>query len=341
MPPKSSTACCAALVIILVTCKWTISSQESDEPGPWLPQTYSDFQNKFACIGEQDLEARIGNDDNFIRWVISARHTTWPDGWIVPLANSADFSISSIHNSSKNYYARVFDLLNWSRLQNLLPESIDVNNICHKGMEIMFGYAGNGLVTIPRKPNKYISDGTWSELWGTCHKQLHDAKRISTSCIDIPGVLVANPNPPYKVNNPCHYEYRMVDGAHRLCLRKYFMSLIEGQLSYHQLRLAFTDEVNDSSERESIQSQIAKIQVDMKQAHYGSFFVLNQTTFESLLTDIDPQSSWAKDKNILMQDISADLIYDWKQWMTRGMSYLRKELSRNITCTIENGGQEC
>ena len=342
MPPKTSTSCCTALAIILVTCRSIISSQESDDIGQWLPRTYSDFQNKFTCINEQDLENRIGNEDDFILWVVSARHTTWTHGWAVPLANNADFDIGSAHGSSEKYYARVFDLLNKSRLQNLFPEWIDADNICHKGMEVMFGYASNGLVMTPKKPNKYISDDTWSTLWATCHKQLNDPTRISTSCIDIPGIVVSNPNPPYKVNNPCHYEFRMVDGAHRLCLRKYLMTLIEGQLSYNKLQLALTDEIHNSSERASIQSHIAKLQLDMKRAHHGSFFVLNQTTFESLLTNIDPQSSWAKDENTLMQGISIDLIYDWKQWMTRVMANLRVGEPRNVACTIGDGGsQEC
>lgn len=283
----------------------------------WLPPSSSEFVDQFSCSG-QDVALKSNSDGAFIQWVLSARHTTWTDGWEVPAANSS--------------YARVFDLLNWSRLQNLLPRQIPVDSICHKGMEVMFGYSSDmQTARAPLKPNEYITDDTWSTLWTTCHKQLNTQSRISSSCIDIPAVVVANPYPPWKVNNPCHYEYRMIDGAHRLCLRKYLLGLLEGEILDFQSQLTALGTNTDSSARRSqIQSRIANLQKNIERNNVGSFFVLNQTTFQAMLTNSDPHTSWAKDEHILMKDFTTGLVDDWSKWMHRAMAHVRDEMHSDL-----------
>lgn len=280
----------------------------------WLPRTSIEFVDRFSCRGG-DFALHINNNDAFIQWVLSARHTTWTFGWEVPAANSSD--------NNTMYYARVFDLLNWSRLQNLLPRQIRVDSICHKGMEVVFGYSRDKkAVTAPPKPNKYIADDTWSILWATCHKQLNTRSRISASCIDIPAVLVANPDPPWKVNNPCHYVYRMIDGAHRLCLRKYLLGLYEGEMLDFQSQLTALSTNPDSSAADRIRSHMANLQKNVELISFGSFFVLNQTTFEAMLTNSDPHKSWAKDEHILMKALTTSLIDDWSKWMHLAMAHV-------------------
>ena len=299
----------------------------------WLPRTYTDFKTAFFCNNEPgDFDLRNQKDSTFIQSVLSARHTTWTRGWEVTIANVLKYNqtVSTSGSSSGKYYARVFDLLNWCRLQNLLPQWIDIDTICHKGMERMFGYTNNQIDAPPEKPNKFIPDKMWSRLWSTCHKQLNAQNRISSSCINIPAVVVANPNPPSKVNNPCHYEFRMIDGAHRLCLRKYLHSLIEGELLEHQLELANLNEENITSEKDRLQYQIMQLQVDRNHLHHGSFFILNQTTFESMLTDVDPYVSWAKDEQVLMRDVSDDMKLVWNKWMYDVMAHIRSyDFARN------------
>lgn len=341
--PRVHSSYCFSLSILIISSWFTssrgsvneISHESYDSPHSlpsWLPRTSTEFQNGFSCGDLKDFDHHIQYSDEFIRWVLSARHTTWTPGWEVAIPNSlkSNERIESKYDPSRKYYARVFDLLNWSRMQNSLPHMMDIEKICHKGMEeVTFGYIDYGVnkncSRPPEKPNLNIRDETWTTLWTTCRKQLNAHTRISSSCIDIPAIVVANPRPPRKVNNPCHLEFRMVDGAHRLCLRKYLMSLLEGELRDFHIQLATEDAIANSSKNE-IQSQIATLQMTMKRTHLGSFFALNQTTFESMLTDLDPHISWAKSEDSLMNGISADVKLDWARWMKRVMAHIQSLL---------------
>ena len=302
-----------------------------------LPQTSIDFQNAFVCA-KHDVAKRI--DDGFNQWVISARHTTWTEGWELPFESYLKSHLIASEPNGR-YYARVFDLLNWLRLQNLRPQWIPVDKVCHKGMEVMFGFTSNIIGNPPKKPNIHITNDTWDTLWTTCHKQLNAQQRISTSCIDIPAVVVVNPDPPIKVNNPCQYEFRMVDGAHRLCLRKYLLSLYEGEMLEYQSQLSLMDAKVDSPDKTQIQSQIAELQLKIDRARQAPFFILNQTTFESMITDVDPHKTWARDERTLMKDITTDLKNDWIHWMERVMTYVECVESKTASNGAHNPVERC
>ncbi|KAL3789901.1 hypothetical protein HJC23_010586 [Cyclotella cryptica] len=323
--------------MVLIVCSWSTYSRGSadelseeiyhspHELPAWLPRTSTQFLKWFTCSNANDFLHHIQYNDKFIQWVLSARHTTWTSGWEVVITKSLK-SIKrreSKYDTNGKYYSRVFDLLNWSRMQNSLPQLIDVDEICHKGMEkltvedIDIGVIKNNVIP-PEKPNLNIPDETWTMLWKTCHKQLNAQARIESSCIDIPATVVSNPDPPRKVNNPCHLAFRMVDGAHRLCLRKFLMSLVEGELLDYQIQLATEDVLANSSKNE-IQSEIATLQMTMKRTYQLSVFVLNQTIF------LDPHVSWARNEDTLTKVISADVKVDWVRWMERVMTHVQSQ----------------
>ena len=313
------------------TCDGIVNNRSSQDAFPsWLPETSTDFLRAFTCNNET-----VFLYDEFVQWVLSARHTTWTPGWEVA---PYDLKSSEVHATNTNYYARVFDLLNWCRVHNLLPEFIKIDKLCHKGMESIFGYTNNGIdkdnLSPPEKPNLFIPEDTWTSLWTTCHKQLNAQSRISSSCIDIPAVLVANPDPPLKVNNPCHLDFRLVDGAHRMCLRKYLLSLLEGELLSYQSEFKNKDTANSSSKVVEIHSQIAKLEAAINQTRHAPFFILNQTTFESMLTDLDPHTSWAQNKHALMKDITSNFREDWVQWMKRVMDHIRSCTTLATVCLV-------
>ena len=172
---------------------------------------------------------------------------------------------------------------------------------------------------IPSKPNEYIPVDDWKNLWNTCHKQLSSTSRISSSCIDIPGIVVGTPSPPMEVNNPCHLQYRMVDGAHRICLRKYLLTLLSRELTELEERLA-----KQSDTSNNIHTEVQQKKLLLDQTKHGSFLVLNQTTFESMLMSSDPHKTWAKTKESLMKDITNDVKLDWKVWMGQVMDHVKK-----------------
>lgn len=315
-----------------------------------LPNTSTDFLASYACnhasgvpLLENNEDGYTGND-SFYRWVLSARHTTWhPAGWEIDMPrprlvvnnnSSNDVMMEEVDgdgdSSNNKYYARVFDLLNWSRKHNLLPVPIGISSICHKGMEstptiMNDGINNNWSDKVPPKPNAYIPTESWSNLWNVCHKQLLSPTRgissSSSTCIGIPGIVVESPYPPLKVNNPCHLRYRMVDGAHRLCLRKYLLTLLSGELMELEAELLVKgDSDDDKSITYDNNSNLCfqKIQQKQKlinQTAHGVFIVLNQTTFQSMLMNSDPHTSWAKDKQYLMKDVTVELRLDWKKWM--------------------------
>mmetsp|Transcript_15298 Transcript_15298/g.33366 ORF Transcript_15298/g.33366 Transcript_15298/m.33366 type:complete len:325 (-) Transcript_15298:597-1571(-) len=294
-----------------------------------LPKSSEDFFASFTCNSVHDSDSNLNEEgDPFFRWVLPARHTTWHPGWEV-----APRPTGNVTGKGELHYARVFDLLNWSRKHNLLPVPVDISSICHKGMEAQF-VNGIGSWTdensVPPTPNEFISNEIWSTLWNTCHKQLLSTTRISSSCIDVPGLLVRNPSPPWNVNNPCHLEYRMVDGAHRICLRKYLSTLLSGEL-------AELEELAKRENREafanSVMAQIRHKQRLVNQTTRGPFLVMNQTAFLSMLMTSDPYTSWAKDKENLMKDATGELLLEWKKWMLRVMD--RVGVIKNEHCESE------
>lgn len=218
-------------------------------------------------------------------------------------------------------YARVFDMLNWSRERRLLPVPVDVTSICHKGMGMQT--EGSDDCNIPAKPNVHIPTDTWTSLWSSCSKQLLST-RSSSSCIDVPGVVVRNPDPPLKPNNPCSLEYRMVDGAHRMCLRKYLLALLKGEAIELETQLKGGLHSTPISNGESIKREIERKQALIDQSARGMYLVLNQTTFESMLMNSRPQESWARSKEHLMKGITQELRLDWKGWMGDVMDEVSK-----------------
>ena len=318
----------------------------------WLPKTSADFFASSSCA--DDVTFFDQDDESFMRWVLSARHVTWNPGWeVVPNANATrdESAGGDVNNDEEGpskttvgYYARVFDLLNWSMLENLLPTPVSTSKVCHKGMELDLqdDKTNNDFTNIPLKPNTHIPTERWTSLWNTCRKQLLSKSRVSSivtqqsssSCIDIPGIIIENPSPPLKVNNPCHLEYRMVDGAHRMCLRKYVLSLLWGELIESKERLKdaesdidTTKETNSDTSSENfsptvleIKSQISYTQQLIQQTSIGFFLVLNQTNFQSFLTNSDPHTSWAQSKSTLMHGFTQDLKLKWAQWMDRVMN---------------------
>eukprot|EP00970_Alexandrium_tamarense_P002950 scaffold427_cov103-Alexandrium_tamarense.AAC.5 len=367
--PKSPAIVVLLCFILCFGCVVTIDASDQIDDGETqqqpvrerirngLPEKSTEFVSTFSCHNIDTSQY----DDTFFRWVVAGRHTTWLAGWEVVVPNySSDTNITYNDNSSSEkekdrFYARVFELLNWSRQHRLLPRLIGVEKVCHKGMEIDFqnevrvnskdgGASFNS--DAPNKPNAFIPSDTWGNLWTTCKQKLDYTARVSSSCLDVPGVVVANTNPPLKVNNPCQLEYRMVDGAHRLCLRKYLLSLLSGELIGLQNTLVEkqTFNVNDAAKVPSIdelQSQIKQKKKLIYQYSHGSFFVLNQTTFESMLTNSDPYTSWLTNENV-MKDITPELKLDWKRWMGEVMESVREKKERMLAelsdSTIDYGG---
>ena len=287
-----------------------------------LPTSSEEFLASYTC-NSNDVQRSLEQQEegNFFKWVLAARHTTHQSGWEV---NITSYETNDTDNSNKKYYARVFDLLNNSRIHNMLPESVGVDEVCHKGMEKQYQLDNetnnwSDDNDIESKPNKYIHSESWANLWNTCHKQLSSSTRLSSTCIDIPGVVVLSPLD--SPNNPCTLSYRMVDGAHRICLRKYLLLLLHGELS----------EIENIKMHKMIQQKKQLIEI----YNQSMFIVLNQTVFESMLMNDNPHTTWAQSKDFLMKDITKDMQLDWKKWMRRVMNRV-DESKKNITLSINN-----
>ena len=290
-----------------------------------LPKSSEEFIVSYTC-NNTDVQKFLTQQEEggFFKFVVAARHTTHQSGWEV------NTTTNYTDNINKKYYARVFDLLNYSRINNLLPDSIGVDEICHKGMETQYqlddknnnNWSDDNDIE-SRKPNKYISSESWANLWDICHKQLSSSTRISSTCIDIPGVVVKSSAE--KANNPCNRKYRMVDGAHRMCLRKYLLLLLTGEVS----ELDYLNE--DIDTLNMIQQKKLLIEIYSQ----SMFIVLNQTIFESILMNDNPHTTWARDKAFLVKDITNDLQLDWKEWMGRVMNRVDERKS-NIASSTSN-----
>jgi hypothetical protein len=119
-----------------------------------------------------------------------------------------------------------------------------------------------------------------------------------------------------------------------MCLRKYLLSLLEGELLSYQSEFKNKDTATSSSKVVEIHSQIAKLEAAINQTRHAPFFILNQTTFESMLTDLDPHTSWAQNKHALMKDITSNFREDWVQWMKRVMDHIRSCTTLATVCLV-------
>jgi len=306
-----------------------------------------DYVKSLLENGSSSREQRHDYDDPFLRWVLSAIHKTWdPPGWDVALpaglnrnksssGGGDDITPTTVEgDNGDKYYARVFDLLNWSRERNVFPIIVDIASICHKGMNSTNTPEGGGRNNIP--------DGRQSA-----------------------GLL-----PPMKVNNPCHYPYRMVDGAHRICLRKFILhvataelvgleNLVEaaaaasasatsgGEAEENNGRTTAAnpppnDDDDDDGAR-SLRRRMRELREVIGRTRYAPYLVLNQTTFESMLTSVDPHSSWARDKHHLTRVVTGELRMDWQAWMGRVMDRVVGNVeddSAALKCSSMDGSSE-
>ncbi|KAK1743768.1 hypothetical protein QTG54_005365 [Skeletonema marinoi] len=211
--PMMSSLVVMLLALICTLCfnGVMVHSAQAEETSLNLPKTSAEFFALFSSKGASEtLELlQIDKGSAFNRWVLWSLHSVNKPHW-------------RIENKS---HARVFDLLNWSRQQGLMPRLIEIIKICHKET---------------RRALDFLS------------KKLSSKERTASNCIDIPGIVVSSSNPD-KPNNPCKKEYRMVDGAHRMCLRKYGLVLLEGEMAELQSLLTTA---NGLDERQDIIDKI-------------------------------------------------------------------------------------
>lgn len=287
-----------AVVLLLLQCGRLTRAR--DDVAADLPTSSADFAAAFACTGPRDVR----DAEAFARWVVAARHTTRPPGWEV--------ARDAAPGDADRDYARVFDLLNWTRRQNALPVPVPLADICHKGMQTREADGSGGA-----RPDEVPRTARWADLWRTCGKKLRSTARLSSSCMSMPGLLVVSPAPPATGNNPCRLKYRMVDGAHRICLRKYLLALLYSELS--EMEESAKMEESDKTATEKISAQIEEKRRLIDQTSHGLFLVMNHTTFRSLLMNSDPHTSWAQSQERLMQVVTPELRAEWERWMRRVM----------------------
>ncbi len=124
-----------------------------------------------------------------------------------------------------NHFVRVQDMLVLIARKKLQPRQIRVRDVCHKDMADPS--APDPGYPAP-KPHPAVSDTEWAALWRECGRKLANNRRMARACPDVPGIVVLNPthgtqepgDGRRKSNNPCQRQFRMVDGAHRMCSRK-------------------------------------------------------------------------------------------------------------------------
>jgi hypothetical protein len=301
-------------VVMLCMCGVVVHSQQVEEASVLnLPKTSSEFFASFSFnCDDQTLEL----NDSFNRWVLWSIHSTNKPYW---------------HIEDKSH-ARVFDLLNFSRQVGLMPKLIDINKICHKGMEHLQKVNNAGISAPPKPPNEHIPTALWTSLWVSCHKKLSSKQRTASNCIDIPGMVVRSSNPS-KSNNPCNKEYRMVDGAHRMCLRKYALSLLEGEITELQSLLAKT---NGLDFRKDIIGQITDKENMIAKVSNAMFLEIDQETFESMLIHSDDpfrhHEEWAQTMHL-----SQELIDEWKLWMRRVLAFVHHDWRDHYPNDATNG----
>lgn len=307
-----------ALICATLCISGVVVRSEQIDATSNLPKTSGEFFALFTSKGaDETLELmQIDKGKPFTRWVLWSIHIVDKPHW-------------RIENKS---HARVFDLLNWSRQQGLMPRSVHIDKICHKGMEHL-QEVDNGGISIPPKPKGSIPTASWDDLWISCHKKLSSKERTASNCIDIPGVVVSSSNPD-KPNNPCNKEYRMVDGAHRMCLRKYAIVLLEGEVAELQSLLTKASGLD----RQDIIDQITSKRNLIDMVSNVMVFDIDQETFGSMLmTSHNPvrhHQEWAN-----KMQLSQEVKDEWKFWMRRVLAFVhdRRDYLPN---DIENKGKD-
>jgi len=184
----------------------------------------------------------------------------------------------------------------------LTIKNIDTS-ICHKGMKEQL----EGI----NKPEDPLD-----ELLLQCDEQLLSIDRIQSSCIDIPGIIV------HRASNPCNFHFRLVDGAHRLCLRKYLLALLHKELM--ELEKFPAEFLSDPINGKEINEMIDKKKLEIEHYSTGMFFLMDEGTFLSMLTSDDPNLAWAKSKEDMMSEITVEVQMDWNEWMTRVMKNVKQ-----------------
>ena len=186
-------------------------------------------------------------------------------------------------------------------------------------MEHYLQEVSNSDVSVPPKSKGHIPTASWNDLWISCHKKLSSKERTASNCIDIPGVVVSSSNPD-KPNNPCNKEYRMVDGAHRMCLRKYALVLLEGEVVELQSLLTKASGLD----RQDIIDQISIKRNVIDKVSHVIVFDIDQETFESMLiyshNPIRHHQEWAE-----RVQLSQELKDEWKLWMHRVLATVRDQ----------------
>jgi hypothetical protein len=319
--PKTPMTPLVLLVTMLCLNGVVVHSEQVEEAVLILPKTSAEFFALFSFSygADETLDLlQIGKEhDAFNRWVLWSIHSVNKPHW---------------HIKNKSH-ARVFDLLNWSRQEGLMPKPIDINKICHKGMEHL-QKVDNAGISVPPKPNEHIPTAVWTNLWVSCHKKLSSKQRTASNCIDIPGIVVRSSNPD-KSNNPCNKEYRMVDGAHRMCLRKYGLALLEGELAELQSLLA---KANGLDFRKDIIDQITDKEHMIAKVSHAIFLEIDQETFGSMLIYSDNpvrhHEEWAQTMHL-----SQELKDEWKLWMRRVLAIVqdwKDHFPTDVTNDVEN-----
>ena len=307
-PMMPSFSMILGLICVILCINEVATLSQLAEEAPKLPTSSDEF---FAAFSSKDVDEtleklQIDEGHAFIEWVLWSLHSVNKPHW-------------RIENKS---HARVFDLLNWSRQQGLLPRPIHIDKICHKGMENL-QEVDHSDIRIPHKPNEWIPTSSWKDLWLSCHKKLSSKTRTASNCIDIPGLVVSSS----KSNNPCNKEYRMVDGAHRMCLRKYGLVLLEGEVAELQSLLKASG--LDDKQRQYFIDQITDKENMIGKVSHAMVLEIDQETFESMLiysdNHIRHHQRWA-----MTFEFSQELKDEWKLWMRRVIEYVHDEEDRQI-----------
>ena len=305
--------CCILLLRVALPTPVDVVDVEFD-----MPATSDELISSFTCMGggRSKLPNQLDvNGDSFFQYVLAGRHTTWTAGWELPVGPTG-----------VKQYARVYDMLNWAREQNSQPDLIDIASICHKGMERDHNNTSS-TEELSRQPDVVTGD-SWAGLMSECRGKLYSAEdrptgiamrsRAGETCIDIPGLVV-------KSSNPCDLEYRMVDGAHRMCLRKLLLVLLSGEL--HSLEDSLEVQVSNGMGQSAVALEM-KVAIDRKARQIrkyksGFYIVIEELAFNNLVTDDDPHQTWARSNEDLWNSMTAEIRSDWTKWMSRIMERIK------------------
>lgn len=292
-----------------------------------MPATSDELISSFTCMGggrsEQPSQLNVAGD-SFFQYVLAGRHTTSTAGWELSVGpTEGDVDV-------KKQYIRVFDMLNWARENNSQPELIDIASICHKGMER--DQKDTSLTEeLPRHPNVHTGD-SWAGLMRECSGKLFSAQelpsgiairsRAGATCIDIPGLVVKAPN-------PCDLEYRMVDGAHRMCLRKLLLILLSGELHSlkESLEVQLSNGMSQSEATLEMKVAIGRKERQIRKYNTGFYIVIEELAFKNMVMEDEPYQTWARSREDLWNTMTAEIRSDWTKWMTHVMERIERHES--------------